>query len=35
MSEKVRVLLSEEEVDQKISELGAKISRDYEGKVCI
>ena len=39
MSEKVRVLLSEEEVDQKISELGAKISRDYEGKsvhmICI
>ena len=39
MSDKVRVLLSEEEVDQKISELGAKISRDYEGKsvhmICI
>ena len=39
MSEKVRVLLSEEEVDQKISELGAKISRDYQGKsvhmICI
>lgn len=39
MSEKVRVLLTEEEVDQKISELGAKISRDYEGKsvhmICI
>ncbi|MGN0294505.1 MAG: hypoxanthine phosphoribosyltransferase [Lachnospiraceae bacterium] len=39
MSEKIRVLLTEEEVDCKISELGAEISKDYEGKtvhmICI
>ena len=32
MSEKIRVLLTEEEVDRKISELGAEISKDYQGK---
>ena len=32
MSEKVRVLLSEEEVDVKINEIAKQISRDYEGK---
>ena len=39
MGEKVRVLLTEEEVDKRISEIGAQISRDYEGKkihlICI
>lgn len=39
MSETVRVLLSEEEVDNRIQELGSRISRDYEGKqvhlVCV
>ncbi|KIR02443.1 Hypoxanthine-guanine phosphoribosyltransferase [Lachnospiraceae bacterium TWA4] len=39
MKETVRVLLSEEEVDQKISELGEQISKDYEGRsvhlICI
>ncbi|MBR6638495.1 MAG: hypoxanthine phosphoribosyltransferase [Lachnospiraceae bacterium] len=39
MSEKIRVLLSEEEVDKRIKELGEQISKDYEGKnvhlICI
>ncbi len=39
MSEKVRVMLPEEELDKRIKELGEVISRDYEGKtvylVCI
>lgn len=39
MSERVRVLLSEEEVDRRIKEVGAQISRDYEGKqvhlICV
>lgn len=39
MAEKVKVLLSEEEVDAKIQEIGEKISRDYAGKqvhlVCV
>lgn len=39
MSEKVRVMLSEEEVDKRIKELGEAISRDYAGKqvhlICI
>ena len=39
MSEKIRVLLSEEEVDIKIREIAAQISRDYEGKeihlICV
>lgn len=39
MADKIRVLLSEEEVNQKISEIAARISRDYEGKelhlICI
>ena len=39
MSERIRVLLSEEEVDQRISEIGAQISKDYEGRqvhmICI
>ena len=39
MAEKVKVLLSEEEVDAKIREIGEQISRDYEGKqvhlVCV
>ena len=29
---RIEVLLSEEEVDRRISEIGAEISRDYEGK---
>ena len=39
MAEKVRVLIPEEEVDQRIRELGEKISEDYAGKhvhlICI
>lgn len=39
MSEKIRVLLSEEEVDRRIGEIGAVISADYAGKsvhmICI
>ena len=39
MTEKVRVLLTEEEVDRKIQEIGDQISRDYAGKqvhlVCV
>lgn len=39
MAEKIRVMISEEEVDAKIAELGAKISEDYAGKqvhlICI
>ena len=39
MSEKVRVMLPEEDLDQRIRELGAQISKDYEGKtvylVCV
>ena len=39
MSERIEVLLSEEEVDAKIQELGEQISKDYEGKqvhlVCV
>lgn len=39
MAEKVRVLLSEEEVDAKIQAIGEQISKDYAGKqvhlVCV
>ncbi len=39
MSEKIRVLIPEEDVNKKISEVAAQISRDYEGRsvhlVCI
>lgn len=39
MSDKIRVLLSEEEVNARIKEIGAQISKDYEGKeihlICI
>ena len=39
MSEKIRVLLSEEDVDSRIREIAAKISRDYAGKeihlICV
>ena len=39
MSERVRVLLSEEEVDKRIQEIGEQISKDYAGKqvhlVCV
>ena len=39
MSEKIRVLLSEEEVDARIRQIAAKISKDYAGKevrlICI
>ena len=31
MSERIRVLLTEEEVDKRIHEIGAQISKDYEG----
>ena len=39
MSETIRVLISEEEVDKRIRELGEEISRDYAGKqihlICV
>ncbi|NLL76827.1 MAG: hypoxanthine phosphoribosyltransferase [Clostridiales bacterium] len=39
MSEKVRIMLSEEAVDNRIKEIGEQISKDYEGKqvhlVCV
>ena len=39
MKEKIDVLISEEEVTSRIKELGAQISREYEGKeihmVCV
>lgn len=39
MQESISVLLSEEELDKKIREMGEKISRDYEGKqvhlICV
>lgn len=39
MSEHIRVLLSEEEVDKRIQEIGEQISKDYAGKqvhlVCV
>ena len=39
MAERIEVLLSEEEVDAKIKEIGEQISKDYEGKqvhlVCV
>ena len=39
MAETIRVLIPEEEVDQRNRELGEKISRDYEGKeihmICV
>lgn len=39
MEDKIRVLLTEEQVDQKIQELGDQISRDYAGKevhlICV
>ena len=39
MAEKIRVMISEEDVDKRIEELGQKISKDYAGKqvhlICI
>ena len=39
MEDKIRVLLTEEEVDQKIKEIGEQISRDYAGRevhlICV
>ena len=39
MADKIRVLLSEEEVNTRISQVAAQISKDYEGKavhlICI
>ena len=39
MAETIRVLVSEEDVDKKIMELGKKISEDYAGKqvhlICV
>lgn len=39
MAEKVKVLLSEEEVDQRIKEIGEQISKDYAGRqvhlICV
>ena len=39
MSERISVLLTEEEVDKRIKEIGEQISKDYEGKqihlICV
>ena len=39
MTEKISVLISEQDVDARIAEIGAQISKDYEGKqvhlICI
>ena len=39
MSEKIRVLISEEEVNENVCEIGARISADYRGKqvhlICV
>ena len=39
MAEHIRVLLTEEEVDKRIQEIGEQISKDYAGKqvhlVCV
>ena len=39
MSERISILLSEEEVDKRINEIGKQISKDYEGKnihlICV
>ena len=35
MSEKIRVLLSEEEVEARIRQIAAKISKDYAGKLLL
>ena len=39
MSERISVLLSEEEVDRRIKEIGEQITKDYEGKnihlICV
>ena len=39
MTERIEILLSEEEVDRRISEIGAQITKDYEGKdvhlICV
>lgn len=39
MAETIKVLVSEEEVDKKVRELGAQISKEYEGKqvhlICV
>lgn len=39
MAEKIKVLITEEEIDQKVRELGKKISEDYAGKqvhlICV
>ena len=39
MTDKIRVMLSEEEVDRKIKEIGERISEDYAGKsvhlICV
>jgi hypoxanthine phosphoribosyltransferase len=39
MSDKIRVMIPEKEVDEKIAQIGAQISKDYEGRqvhlICI
>ena len=35
MAEHIRVLLTEEEVDKRIQEIGEQISKDYAGKMRI
>ena len=32
MNEKIRVLIPEEDIQKRIAEVGAALSRDYEGK---
>ena len=39
MAERIEILLSEEEVDKRISEIGEQITKDYAGKdvhlICV
>ena len=39
MNEKIRVLIPEEDIQKRIAEVGAALSRDYEGKevlmICV
>ena len=39
MAERIRVLLSEEEVNERIRQIGEQISKDYEGRqvhlICV
>ena len=39
MAERIRVMVPEEDINKKVKELGARISKDYEGKelhmICV